>query len=144
MENDTLTSSNSAIVKDTPSHRQHHVEMWIGDSHADRPQNLALNNVEQIYQMRHYGNHLHHNANANNGLYRRGDSVCSTDSGVSMMTMDGIHHIGPDYYAIMNHGNQSRNLELVGTARRCLNNKGLFLVILFVYDSVSQSVHLCA
>jgi len=73
--------------------------------------------------MRHYGNHLHHNANANNGLYRRGDSVCSTDSGVSMMTMDGIHHIGPDYYAIMNHGNQSRNLELVGTARRCLNNK---------------------
>jgi len=75
------------------------------------------------HSMRHHGNHLRHNANGNNGLYRRGDSVCSTDSGVSMMTMEGMHHVGPEYYAMMNHGNQYRNLEVVGTVKRCLSNK---------------------
>ena len=125
-----MNSSN--IKRENTNHRHRQVEMWIGDS--DRPQ--ALNNAEHIYQMRHHGNHLRHNANGNNGLYRRGDSVCSTDSGVSMMTMEGMHHVGPEYYAMMNHGNQYRNLEVVGTVKRCLSNKGLLLF--YVYCLMSN------
>ena len=59
------------------------------------------------------------------GTYRRGDSVCSTDSGVSMMTMDysgasgGGSGGGGSHAATTPNGG---NIELVGTIRRGLQH----------------------
>jgi len=51
------------------------------------------------------------------GSYRRGDSVCSTDSGVSMMTLD---YSGNNLMVSPNNASYGGNIELVGTIRRCL------------------------
>lgn len=101
----------------------------MADNHHQHHQQRQLHHEHNYLQMRVNGAGAVAAGNLY-GTYRRGDSICSTDSGVSMMTMDYSsstgggggdysHHHHPHSHA-QQHQQHRNNIELVGTIRRSL------------------------